>query len=67
MCIALVGIKDPVRPEVPRAVHLCQHAGIMVRMVTGDRILFIFGEKKENFDNSYILPQQGRLQGNVVY
>jgi len=38
VCIALVGIKDPVRPEVPRAVALCQRAGIIVRMVTGDNL-----------------------------
>ena len=35
---ALVGIKDPVRPEVPAAVATCQKAGIVVRMVTGDNI-----------------------------
>lgn len=34
--IALVGIRDPVRPEVPLAVKECQRAGITVRMVTGD-------------------------------
>lgn len=38
VCIALVGIKDPVRPEVPRAVAQCQRAGIVVRMVTGDNL-----------------------------
>jgi hypothetical protein len=38
VCIALVGIKDPVRPEVPHAVAQCQRAGIVVRMVTGDSI-----------------------------
>ncbi|KAL6063492.1 plasma membrane calcium [Balamuthia mandrillaris] len=36
--IGVVGIKDPVRDEVPHAVHLCQKAGIVVRMVTGDNI-----------------------------
>jgi P-type Ca2+ transporter type 2C len=36
--LAIVGIKDPVRPEVPGAVATCQKAGIMVRMVTGDNI-----------------------------
>uniref|UniRef100_A0A8C5QVB0 Calcium-transporting ATPase n=1 Tax=Leptobrachium leishanense TaxID=445787 RepID=A0A8C5QVB0_9ANUR len=37
-CIAIVGIEDPVRPEVPDAIRKCQRAGITVRMVTGDNI-----------------------------
>ncbi|XP_057573936.1 plasma membrane calcium-transporting ATPase 3 isoform X11 [Hippopotamus amphibius kiboko] len=37
-CIAVVGIEDPVRPEVPEAIRKCQRAGITVRMVTGDNI-----------------------------
>ncbi|XP_058860822.1 plasma membrane calcium-transporting ATPase 1-like isoform X1 [Acipenser ruthenus] len=37
-CIAVVGIEDPVRPEVPDAITRCQRAGITVRMVTGDNI-----------------------------
>uniref|UniRef100_A0A8C4YHC8 Calcium-transporting ATPase n=1 Tax=Gopherus evgoodei TaxID=1825980 RepID=A0A8C4YHC8_9SAUR len=37
-CIAVVGIEDPVRPEVPEAIRKCQKAGITVRMVTGDNI-----------------------------
>ncbi|XP_028766665.1 calcium-transporting ATPase 4, plasma membrane-type-like [Neltuma alba] len=36
--IAIVGIKDPVRPEVKNAVQTCLAAGISVRMVTGDNI-----------------------------
>uniref|UniRef100_A0A1B6GQS8 Calcium-transporting ATPase n=1 Tax=Cuerna arida TaxID=1464854 RepID=A0A1B6GQS8_9HEMI len=36
MCI--VGIEDPVRPEVPEAIKTCQKAGITVKMVTGDNI-----------------------------
>lgn len=36
--IAIVGIQDPVRPEVPEAIMKCQRAGITVRMVTGDNI-----------------------------
>lgn len=36
VCLAIVGIKDPVRPEVPQAVNKCKIAGIKVRMVTGD-------------------------------
>lgn len=37
-CVAIVGIKDPVRPGVIDAVNLCVRAGIKVRMVTGDNI-----------------------------
>nr|CDS15502.1 Ca2 transporting ATPase plasma membrane [Echinococcus granulosus] len=37
-CLGIVGIEDPVRPEVPAAIRKCQRAGITVRMVTGDNI-----------------------------
>ncbi|RDX68387.1 putative calcium-transporting ATPase 11, plasma membrane-type, partial [Mucuna pruriens] len=36
--IAIIGIKDPVRPGVKEAVKTCLEAGIIVRMVTGDNI-----------------------------
>ncbi|KHJ87321.1 putative calcium-translocating P-type ATPase, PMCA-type, partial [Oesophagostomum dentatum] len=36
--IAICGIQDPVRPEVPAAIEKCRRAGITVRMVTGDNI-----------------------------
>uniref|UniRef100_A0A673A3U1 Calcium-transporting ATPase n=1 Tax=Sphaeramia orbicularis TaxID=375764 RepID=A0A673A3U1_9TELE len=38
IAICVVGIEDPVRPEVPDAIQKCQRAGITVRMVTGDNI-----------------------------
>ena len=34
--LALVGISDPIRAEVPDAVRTCHEAGINVRMITGD-------------------------------
>ncbi|KAL1414671.1 hypothetical protein MTO96_000794 [Rhipicephalus appendiculatus] len=37
-CLCVVGIEDPVRPEVPEAIRKCQRAGITVRMVTGDNV-----------------------------
>ena len=37
--LGVVGIQDPVRPGVPEAVHKAQHAGVTVRMVTGDNII----------------------------
>ena len=36
--VGLFGILDPLRPEVPAAVKVCQNAGITVRMVTGDSV-----------------------------
>lgn len=34
--LGLVGMEDPLRPEVPEAIRQCQRAGIAVRMLTGD-------------------------------
>ena len=36
VCIAIMGIKDPLRPEVINAVARCKQSGITVRMITGD-------------------------------
>ena len=36
--VALVGIVDPHRADVPNAIRLCKQAKVMVRMVTGDFI-----------------------------
>ncbi|EKG09111.1 ATPase P-type K/Mg/Cd/Cu/Zn/Na/Ca/Na/H-transporter [Macrophomina phaseolina MS6] len=37
--LAVVGIQDPLRDGVRDAVKDCQHAGVYVRMVTGDNVL----------------------------
>ncbi|KAI1078885.1 calcium-translocating P-type ATPase [Whalleya microplaca] len=37
--VGMVGIQDPLRDGVPEAVKVCQGAGVVVRMVTGDNIL----------------------------
>ncbi|KAK1995061.1 calcium-translocating P-type ATPase [Colletotrichum falcatum] len=37
--LGVVGIQDPVRPGVPEAVRKAQHAGVTVRMVTGDNVV----------------------------
>ncbi|GET87615.1 P-type ATPase, putative [Leishmania tarentolae] len=34
--VGIVGIRDPVRLEVPEAVAQCRRAGVVVRMITGD-------------------------------
>lgn len=37
--LGVVGIQDPVRPGVPEAVRKAKHAGVTVRMVTGDNVI----------------------------
>ena len=34
--LGFLGLEDPIRPEVPKAVQECQQAGIRVVMITGD-------------------------------
>lgn len=34
--VAIVALKDPLRPDVLKSVQQCQQSGIIVRMVTGD-------------------------------
>ncbi|KAL0218951.1 hypothetical protein P9112_004604 [Eukaryota sp. TZLM1-RC] len=37
--LAIFGIKDPARVEVPRAIQQCRRAGIQVKMVSGDLLM----------------------------
>lgn len=37
--IGVVGIQDPLRPEVPAAIQMCHNAGVQVKMVTGSLTL----------------------------
>jgi Ca2+-transporting ATPase len=51
-----VGIRDPLRDNIPQSVALCQNAGIRVRMVTGD-----------NAETARAIAQEsGILQGGTV-
>ncbi|KAI9369094.1 hypothetical protein BJX61DRAFT_177671 [Aspergillus egyptiacus] len=36
--LGVMGIQDPLRPEVPAAIQKCHVAGVQVKMVTGDNI-----------------------------
>ncbi|KAL2868262.1 putative calcium-translocating P-type ATPase(PMCA-type) [Aspergillus lucknowensis] len=36
--LGVMGIQDPLRPEVPAAIQKCRGAGVQVKMVTGDNI-----------------------------
>ena len=37
--VALIGIKDILRQEVPGAIAKCKAAGVRVRMITGDNLI----------------------------
>lgn len=36
--VAMLAILDPLRPEVVKSIQQCQHAGVFVRMLTGDNL-----------------------------
>lgn len=36
--LGVMGIQDPLRPEVPAAIKRCHDAGVQVKMVTGDNV-----------------------------
>ncbi|KAL3507801.1 hypothetical protein ACH5RR_033183 [Cinchona calisaya] len=36
--LGIVGIKDPCRPGVKKAVEDCQYAGVKIKMITGDNV-----------------------------
>lgn len=45
--IAIAGIKDIIRDEVPEAVAQCNNAGVRFRMVTGDNLITAIAIAKE--------------------
>eukprot|EP00854_Cymbomonas_tetramitiformis_P001890 gene1890-2573_t len=59
--VAIVGIEDPLRLSVPKSVAACQHAGIQVRMVTGDNLKTAcsIAEKCGIIDSSTMLEPRG--------
>lgn len=71
--IAVIGVKDIPRKEVPEAIRKCHRAGITVRMVTGDNIITAKAIAKEiglTKDNEQFLAMEGpdfnKLVGGVV-
>ena len=45
--IAVVGIKDIIREEVPQAVEMCNYAGVRARMITGSNKITAIAIAKE--------------------
>ena len=61
--IGLVGIKDPCRPGVRKAVEDCQSAGVSVRMITGDNV---FTARAIATECSILRPDQDMNDESVV-
>jgi len=61
--LAIVGIKDPIRPETAEAVKLLRGAGVSVRMVTGDNVLTASSIAKE----AGILDEGGLVMEGPVF
>ncbi|KAF7116590.1 hypothetical protein RHSIM_RhsimUnG0023400 [Rhododendron simsii] len=61
--LGLVGLKDPCRPGVKKAVEDCQYAGVHVKMITGDNI---FTARAIATECGILKPNQDMKSGAVV-
>ncbi|XP_024927246.3 putative calcium-transporting ATPase 13, plasma membrane-type [Ziziphus jujuba] len=61
--LGLVGIKDPCRPGVKKAVEDCQNAGVNVKMITGDNI---FTAKAIATECGILRPEDENREGAVI-
>lgn len=61
--LGLVGLKDPCRPGVKKAVEDCQYAGVSVKMITGDNV---FTAKAIATECGILHPNQEADEGSVV-
>ncbi|KAJ9154251.1 hypothetical protein P3X46_027607 [Hevea brasiliensis] len=61
--LGLVGIKDPCRPGVKKAVEACQHAGVNIKMITGDNV---FTARAIAIECGILNPGQDMFSGAVV-
>ncbi|XVE81699.1 hypothetical protein DITRI_Ditri15bG0086600 [Diplodiscus trichospermus] len=61
--LGLVGIKDPCRPGVKKAVEDCQHAGVNIKIITGDNV---FTAKAIATESGILRPGQDMSSDVVV-
>lgn len=61
--LGMVGIKDPCRPGVKKAVEDCQNAGVNIKMITGDNI---FTAKAIATECGILKPGQDMFSGAVI-
>jgi Ca2+-transporting ATPase len=57
----LIGLEDPIRPEVPAAIEECKKAGIRVILITGD-----YPETAKNIGEQIGLSNSGLLTGDQL-
>ncbi|XP_059448904.1 putative calcium-transporting ATPase 13, plasma membrane-type [Corylus avellana] len=61
--LGLVGLKDPCRSGVKKAVEDCQYAGVNIKMITGDNV---FTAKAIATECGILRPGQDMVSGAVV-
>lgn len=64
--LGVVGIQDPVRPGVPESVKKAKHAGVVIRMVTGDNAMTARAIARECGILTSGSDAQGRDAGEIV-
>lgn len=58
--VGLIGMEDPIRPEVPSAIRECRDAGVRVMMMTGDHAGTAIHVAKKLGMRADVLPVVGR-------
>ncbi|KAJ8762536.1 hypothetical protein K2173_007975 [Erythroxylum novogranatense] len=61
--IGIVGIKDPCRPGVKKAVQVCHNAGVNVKMITGDNA---FTARAIAIECGILTPGESMIGSSVV-
>ncbi|CAN4092870.1 unnamed protein product [Withania somnifera] len=61
--LGFIGLKDPCRPGVKKAVEDCQNAGANIKMITGDNV---FTAKAIATECGILHPNQGVDEGAVI-
>ncbi|EGR31408.1 hypothetical protein IMG5_110240 [Ichthyophthirius multifiliis] len=72
--LALVGIKDPFRPDIPEAIKKCKNAGITVRALTGDnretaiatgKLIGLLNQNTEYKENNMAILDGEKFQNSI--
>lgn len=66
--LGLQGMMDPPRPEAVKAVRTCQHAGIQVKMITGDHLgtAVAIAQEMGLTESGHAMPHAPALSGQAL-